>query len=161
MEIENSICGNNFKRGARIYRVFSISVVQAFTHMIWMWGKLLFCCCFGTYLWQRNFPSVVLGIFHQQLSLIPTASIFCSLNGNIKSSSSCLYVVPRISFGCCGRFTAAELLSFSLSVMLVLIWVLTGHWLLMDGEYVNWGILLLVCACSDTSSLLVMISEIC
>lgn len=45
----------------------------------------------------------------------------------------------RISFGCCGRFTAAELLSFSLSVMLVLIWVLTGHWLLMDGEYVNEG----------------------
>uniref|UniRef100_UPI00346492D8 signal peptide peptidase like 3 isoform 3 n=1 Tax=Rattus norvegicus TaxID=10116 RepID=UPI00346492D8 len=41
----------------------------------------------------------------------------------------------KISFGCCGRFTAAELLSFSLSVMLVLIWVLTGHWLLMDeGE---------------------------
>ncbi|XP_023616163.1 signal peptide peptidase-like 3 isoform X1 [Myotis lucifugus] len=39
----------------------------------------------------------------------------------------------RISFGCCGRFTAAELLSFSLSVMLVLIWVLTGHWLLMDA----------------------------
>ncbi|XP_010149580.1 PREDICTED: signal peptide peptidase-like 3, partial [Eurypyga helias] len=38
----------------------------------------------------------------------------------------------KISFGCCGRFTAAELLSFSLSVMLVLIWVLTGHWLLMD-----------------------------
>ncbi|KAJ1073953.1 hypothetical protein K5549_007191 [Capra hircus] len=39
----------------------------------------------------------------------------------------------KISFGCCGRFTAAELLSFSLSVMLVLIWVLTGHWLLMDA----------------------------
>ncbi|XP_071206545.1 signal peptide peptidase-like 3 isoform X5 [Salvelinus alpinus] len=39
----------------------------------------------------------------------------------------------RISFGCCGRFTLAELLSFSLSVMLVLIWVLTGHWLLMDA----------------------------
>lgn len=57
----------------------------------------------------------------------------------------------RISFGCCGRFTAAELLSFSLSVMLVLIWVLTGHWLLMDGEYVSSGVLLLLCACSDTS----------
>ncbi|PKU38588.1 signal peptide peptidasehypothetical protein [Limosa lapponica baueri] len=57
----------------------------------------------------------------------------------------------KISFGCCGRFTAAELLSFSLSVMLVLIWVLTGHWLLMDGEYVNEGILLLFRACSDTS----------
>ncbi|XP_075771885.1 signal peptide peptidase-like 3 isoform X2 [Pelodiscus sinensis] len=39
----------------------------------------------------------------------------------------------KISFGCCGRFTAAELLSFSLSLMLVLIWVLTGHWLLMDA----------------------------
>ncbi|XP_078523827.1 signal peptide peptidase-like 3 [Lissotriton helveticus] len=39
----------------------------------------------------------------------------------------------KISFGCCGRFTVAELLSFSLSVLLVLIWVLTGHWLLMDA----------------------------
>ncbi|XP_016108609.1 signal peptide peptidase-like 3 [Sinocyclocheilus grahami] len=39
----------------------------------------------------------------------------------------------KISFGCCGRFTLAELLSFSLSVMLVLIWVMTGHWLLMDA----------------------------
>ncbi|XP_029300775.1 signal peptide peptidase-like 3 isoform X2 [Cottoperca gobio] len=39
----------------------------------------------------------------------------------------------KISFGCCGRFTLAELLSFSLSVLLVLIWVLTGHWLLMDA----------------------------
>lgn len=66
----------------------------------------------------------------------------------------------RISFGCCGRFTAAELLSFSLSVMLVLIWVLTGHWLLMDGEYVNLGALLLVCACSDIICP-VMMGEIC
>uniref|UniRef100_G3WRJ6 Signal peptide peptidase like 3 n=1 Tax=Sarcophilus harrisii TaxID=9305 RepID=G3WRJ6_SARHA len=48
----------------------------------------------------------------------------------------------KISFGCCGRFTAAELLSFSLSVMLVLIWVLTGHWLLMDGEYEDLPVLL-------------------
>lgn len=49
--------------------------------------------------------------------------------------SHCMSAVSycRISFGCCGRFTLAELLSFSLSVMLVLIWVLTGHWLLMDG----------------------------
>ena len=45
----------------------------------------------------------------------------------------CVCSLFRISFGCCGRFTLAELLSFSLSVMLVLIWVLTGHWLLMDG----------------------------
>ncbi|TNN71340.1 Signal peptide peptidase-like 3 [Liparis tanakae] len=39
----------------------------------------------------------------------------------------------KISFGCCGRFTLAELLSFAFSVLLVLIWVLTGHWLLMDA----------------------------
>ncbi|CAG9820513.1 unnamed protein product [Phaedon cochleariae] len=39
----------------------------------------------------------------------------------------------KISFGKCGRFTAAELFSFSLSVFIVCIWVLTGHWLLMDA----------------------------
>lgn len=39
----------------------------------------------------------------------------------------------RMSFGFCGRFTAAELFSFSLAVSIVCIWVLTGHWLLMDG----------------------------
>uniref|UniRef100_A0A8C7FRI6 Signal peptide peptidase 3 n=2 Tax=Oncorhynchus kisutch TaxID=8019 RepID=A0A8C7FRI6_ONCKI len=51
----------------------------------------------------------------------------------------------KISFGCCGRFTLAELLSFSLSVMLVLIWVLTGHWLLMDGMSVCHDCLVFVC----------------
>jgi len=39
----------------------------------------------------------------------------------------------KISFGCCGRFTAAEVLSFCLSFFIVCIWVLTGHWLLMDA----------------------------
>lgn len=78
--------GGDFKRGAKICRVVSICS-SCFTNSISVWGKLLFCCCFGTYLWQRNFPSVVLGIFHQQLSLVPTVSIFCSLNGNMKSSS--------------------------------------------------------------------------
>lgn len=39
----------------------------------------------------------------------------------------------KISFGWCGRFTAAELLSFWLSVGIVCTWVLTGHWLLMDA----------------------------
>uniref|UniRef100_A0A8U7NAL8 Signal peptide peptidase like 3 n=1 Tax=Corvus moneduloides TaxID=1196302 RepID=A0A8U7NAL8_CORMO len=48
----------------------------------------------------------------------------------------------KISFGCCGRFTAAELLSFFLSVMLVLIWVLTGHWLLMDALAMGFCLLL-------------------
>lgn len=42
--------------------------------------------------------------------------------------------ICRISFGVCGRFTGAELLSFSLAVFIVCIWVLTGHWLLMDGK---------------------------
>lgn len=42
--------------------------------------------------------------------------------------------VFRISFGICGRFTTAELLSFSMALFIVCIWVLTGHWLLMDGK---------------------------
>nr|XP_006820605.1 PREDICTED: signal peptide peptidase-like 3-like isoform X1 [Saccoglossus kowalevskii] len=41
--------------------------------------------------------------------------------------------VTKISFGCCGRFTPAELMSFGLSVGLVLVWIMTGHWLLMDA----------------------------
>ncbi|XP_033102310.1 signal peptide peptidase-like 3 [Anneissia japonica] len=39
----------------------------------------------------------------------------------------------KISFGCCGRFTSAELMSFCLSLLLVMLWVMTGHWLLMDA----------------------------
>ena len=42
-------------------------------------------------------------------------------------------MISRISFGFCGRFTGAELLSFSLALLIVCVWVLTGHWLLMDG----------------------------
>lgn len=51
----------------------------------------------------------------------------------------CQYIIRpcsdgnKISFGVCGRFTAAELVSFALSVTIVCIWVLTGHWLLMDA----------------------------
>lgn len=51
----------------------------------------------------------------------------------------CQYIIRpcsdgnRISFGICGRFTTAELFSFTLSVTVVCIWVLTGHWLLMDA----------------------------
>lgn len=52
---------------------------------------------------------------------------FCIIQ-SVSYSSYC-----RISFGCCGRFTLAELLSFAFSLLLVFIWVLTGHWLLMDG----------------------------
>lgn len=51
----------------------------------------------------------------------------------------CQYIIRpcndgnRISLGCCGRYTAAELLSFTMSITVVCIWVLTGHWLLMDA----------------------------
>lgn len=39
----------------------------------------------------------------------------------------------KISFGVCGRFTAAEIVAFCLSFMIVCVWILTGHWLLMDA----------------------------
>ncbi|EDO32795.1 predicted protein [Nematostella vectensis] len=39
----------------------------------------------------------------------------------------------KISLGFCGRFTCAELMSLVLSAMLVLVWILTGHWVLMDA----------------------------
>ncbi|XP_078484481.1 signal peptide peptidase-like 3 isoform X1 [Ciona intestinalis] len=39
----------------------------------------------------------------------------------------------KLSFGCCGRFTPAELLSLALSIMFVSVWVFTGHWILMDA----------------------------
>ncbi|CAG7720402.1 unnamed protein product [Allacma fusca] len=51
----------------------------------------------------------------------------------------CQYIIRpcssgnKISFGICGRFTGAELMSFSLSITIVCVWVLTGHWLLMDA----------------------------
>jgi len=39
----------------------------------------------------------------------------------------------KISLGVCGRFTSAELLSVGISVAVVFIWIMTGHWLLMDA----------------------------
>ncbi|VVC37034.1 Hypothetical protein CINCED_3A025308 [Cinara cedri] len=51
----------------------------------------------------------------------------------------CQYIIKpcsdgtKISFGICGRFTSAELLSLSMALFIVCIWVLTGHWLLMDA----------------------------
>ncbi|XP_047493963.1 signal peptide peptidase-like 3 isoform X2 [Penaeus chinensis] len=51
----------------------------------------------------------------------------------------CQYIIrpcsdnKKISFGVCGRFTGAEIMAFCLSVSIVCIWVMTGHWLLMDA----------------------------
>lgn len=39
----------------------------------------------------------------------------------------------KISFGIVGRYTPAELLSLTLAITFVSIWVLTGHWILMDA----------------------------
>merc|ERR1719499_2503774 len=38
----------------------------------------------------------------------------------------------KISLGLCGRFTLAEILSVGISICVVCVWVLTGHWALMD-----------------------------
>lgn len=50
-----------------------------------------------------------------------------------KNFSKTIHFDFRISLGVCGRFAPAELVSFTLSVTIVCIWVLTGHWLLMDA----------------------------
>ncbi|KZS17847.1 signal peptide peptidase-like 3 isoform X1 [Daphnia magna] len=48
-------------------------------------------------------------------------------------SRPCTSGTNKISFGICGRFTGAELLSFSMALTIVCVWILTGHWLLMDA----------------------------
>ena len=45
-----------------------------------------------------------------------------------------LFLNVRISFGACGRFTQAELLALIISLLLVVVWMITGHWILMDGR---------------------------
>jgi len=41
--------------------------------------------------------------------------------------------INKISLGFCGKITSAELFSFTISLMIVFVWVMTGHWLLMDA----------------------------
>ncbi|CAF0921454.1 unnamed protein product [Rotaria sordida] len=38
----------------------------------------------------------------------------------------------KISFGIFGRYTLSEILAFILSISLVFVWIITGHWLFMD-----------------------------
>jgi len=45
-----------------------------------------------------------------------------------------LFCSIRISFGIFGRYTLSEIVAFSLSIALVVIWIITGHWLFMDGK---------------------------
>jgi len=48
-------------------------------------------------------------------------------------SKPCCPIGNKISFGCCGRFTPSEIMSFSMSLFIVVFWILTGHWILMDA----------------------------
>ncbi|XP_065054668.1 signal peptide peptidase-like 3 [Rhopilema esculentum] len=48
-------------------------------------------------------------------------------------TSPCFNPNIKISFGICGRFTSAEVMSLIASAVIVLMWILTGHWLLMDA----------------------------
>lgn len=47
--------------------------------------------------------------------------------------SPCLNQNLKISLGFCGRFTSAEVVSLLISSFIVLLWIVTGHWLLMDA----------------------------
>lgn len=40
----------------------------------------------------------------------------------------------RYYVGFCGRVTPAEAMSLVCSSALVLVWIVTGHWVLMDGK---------------------------
>lgn len=52
----------------------------------------------------------------------------------------CQYIAGSAGLGAargavCGRYSAPELAAALLAAGIVAVWVLTGHWLLMDGEY--------------------------
>ena len=61
-----------------------------------------------------------------------------SRNCSLFTNHVILYYRPcgkknKISLGGCGRFTVAEFFSFGVSLLIVFIWIMTGHWLLMDA----------------------------
>jgi len=45
----------------------------------------------------------------------------------------------RINLGFCGRFTPAEAMSLVCSAALVMVWIVTGHWVLMDGMFMQYS----------------------
>lgn len=45
----------------------------------------------------------------------------------------CISNKYKISLGACGRFTSAEAMALLCSSMLVVTWITTGHWILMDA----------------------------
>lgn len=46
----------------------------------------------------------------------------------------CQYVAGGARGAVCGRYSAPELAAALLAAAIVAVWVLTGHWLLMDGQ---------------------------
>eukprot|EP00112_Aurelia_sp_Birch-Aquarium-sp1_P012435 Seg2615.2 transcript_id=Seg2615.2/GoldUCD/mRNA.D3Y31 product="Signal peptide peptidase-like 3" protein_id=Seg2615.2/GoldUCD/D3Y31 len=48
-------------------------------------------------------------------------------------TAPCFNPNVKVSLGVCGRFTSAEVMSVVTSSFIVLMWILTGHWLLMDA----------------------------
>jgi len=49
-------------------------------------------------------------------------------------SAPLLFFTLRISLGCCGRYEPAELISLIFSCFVVVLWIFTGHWILLDGN---------------------------
>lgn len=94
--------------------------------------QLLFAVCTASECDSFILCFTLLNLFHLFPVIATVALAFLLL-------PMCQYIIrpctdgKRFSFGVCGRFTAAELFSFTLSVSIVCVWVLTGHWLLMDG----------------------------
>lgn len=88
--------------------------------------QMLFAICTAS-----TFPK---GHFPMRISIFCRFSVIATVALAFLLLPMCQYIIRpcsdgnKISFGMCGRFTAAELLSFSLSVFIVCIWVLTGQW---------------------------------
>lgn len=107
--------------------------------------QMLFAICTASesLLLSNQVQKIILNKFFYLLSNIFNSIHFISVIATVALAflllPMCQYIIRpcsdgnKISFGMCGRFTGAELLSFSLSVSIVCIWVLTGHWLLMDA----------------------------
>lgn len=72
-------------------------------------------------------------LFTLMMTVLATvASAFLLLPICQYATSLCFNNANKISLGCCGRFTPAEISALLTSSVVVMMWVFTGHWLLMD-----------------------------
>ena len=72
----------------------------------------------------KNSVFLKYGLWIMEMPLMHSTMQFCVF----------LYESHRISFGCCGRYSPADVLAVILSFCIVCVWIMTGHWLLMDGN---------------------------